>query len=89
VPDGPVGSGSIEPYDVVLLSCEGAQNPATEPTAALQAMKDHADRGGRVYLGHWHNHWLSNGPNPWPSIVAFNFGLGTSGRSPPTSSTSR
>jgi hypothetical protein len=66
---------SLEPYDVVLLSCEGSQNPSTKPAAALQAMKDYADRGGRVYLEHWHNYWLAAGPNPWSSIVTFNFGL--------------
>ena len=65
--------GSLEAYDVVLLSCEGAQNPGTKPGAALQAMKDYADRGGRVYLEHWHNYWLQAGPTPWSSIVAFNF----------------
>lgn len=62
---------SLAPYDVVLLSCEGAQNPSTKPGAALQAMKDYADRGGRVYLEHWHNYWLASGPSPWPSVITF------------------
>src|SRR5690242_12176157 len=37
-------------YDIVLFSCEGAQHPTTKPQAALQAVHDYADRGGRVFL---------------------------------------
>lgn len=70
---------SLEPYDMVLLSCEGAQNANTKPASALQAMKDYADEGGRVYAEHWQNYWLAAGPSPWPSIVTFNTGLADPG----------
>lgn len=60
-------------YDSVLLSCEGAQNPATKPPAALGAMKSYADAGGRIYAGHWQNYWLQAGPVPWPTLATWNF----------------
>jgi hypothetical protein len=67
-------------YDIVLFSCEGGQNPATKPQAALQAVHDYADRGGRVFLSHWHNIWVSgergnpsHGLPDWASIATFDF----------------
>jgi hypothetical protein len=54
-------------YDIVIFSCEGAQNPAgsgmtplanAKPPAALQAVHDYAGLGGRVFLSHWHNIWV-------------------------------
>lgn len=87
----PGGSGSIpsadpwwrsvdnlKQYDIVILSCEGAQNPATKPQAALNAMKEYADVGGRVFMSHWHNIWIggnwannnpSLAPPVWPQIA--------------------
>jgi hypothetical protein len=65
-------SGSaLAAYDVVLLSCEGSQHAETKPAGTLQAMKDYADGGGRVFMEHLHNYWLMAGPNPWPSIVTW------------------
>jgi hypothetical protein len=46
-------------YDIVFLSCEGAQNASTKPQEALDAMKAYADLGGRVFASHWHNIWIS------------------------------
>jgi hypothetical protein len=67
------GSAAITPdlttYDVVLLSCEGGQNPDQKDATALTAMKDYADIGGRVFMSHWHNYWIEAGPAPWPSTV--------------------
>jgi len=67
-------------YDVVLFSCEGGQNPATKPQSAMQAVHDYADRGGRVFLSHWHNIWVSgerdqpsHGLPDWESIATFDF----------------
>jgi len=72
--------GKLSGYDMVLFSCEGGQNPATKPQAALQAVHDYADRGGRVFLSHWHNIWvsgergkLSHGLPDWQSVATFDF----------------
>jgi hypothetical protein len=68
-------------YDIVLFSCEGAQNPGTKPQAAMQAVHDYAGRGGRVFLSHWQNIWmagekgkLGHGLADWQSVATFNLG---------------
>jgi hypothetical protein len=70
--------GKLSTYDLVLFSCEGAQNPSTKPQAAMQAVHDYAGLGGRVFLSHWHNIWLagekakpSHGLADWESVATF------------------
>jgi len=53
------GVDALKAYDIVFLSCEGGQYPATKPQNSLQAMSDYADLGGRVFMSHWHNIWVS------------------------------
>jgi len=50
--------GKLNNYDIVILSCEGAQHPETKPQQALDHLKAYADLGGRVFLSHWHNIWV-------------------------------
>ena len=58
-------------YDLVILSCEGDTYPATKPDAALKAMYDYTNAGGRLFASHWHRYWFSTaartGPNPQPA----------------------
>ena len=49
---------TLKPYDIVILSCEGSQNPDTKSQTDLDAMKAYADLGGRVFASHWHNIWI-------------------------------
>jgi hypothetical protein len=78
---------NLEQYDIVILSCEGDQNPDTKPQAAMDAMKAYADMGGRVFASHWHNIWIGGpfegggsgqAPAVWTSIATWadniNFG---------------
>lgn len=58
-------------YDLVTLSCEGGQYPATKPASALQAMKDYADQAGHVFASHWHNYWIQAGPAPWNTLATW------------------
>ena len=79
---------NMKPYDIVILSCEGGQYPATKPTTALAALKGYADIGGRVFLSHWHNIWVegagtSVAPSEWTSVATWN-NSGTSFNSPPS-----
>ena len=73
---------NLENYDIVILSCEGAQNPGTKPQAALDAMKGYADEGGRVFASHWHNIWIegstqgggNQAPAVWPTVATWSNG---------------
>ncbi len=86
----PGGSGSIpsadpwwrsvdnlKPYDIVILSCEGAQNPGTKGQDGLDAMKAYADLGGRVFASHWHNIWIAGDygggtpTSPWRNVATW------------------
>lgn len=64
---------NLERYDLVILSCEGNQNPNTKPPAAREALKAYTALGGRVFASHWHNVWVQMGPAPWPSTATFDF----------------
>jgi hypothetical protein len=61
-------------YDIVILSCEGITAPDTKKPPALEAMKQYANAGGRIFASHWHRYWFdtsemdSNNPaGPQPS----------------------
>ncbi|NVB84645.1 MAG: carboxypeptidase regulatory-like domain-containing protein, partial [Kofleriaceae bacterium] len=61
----------LKAYDMVILSCEGGQySSANKPQDALNAMKDYADLGGRVFLSHWHNIWISGNYKASPGSIA-------------------
>jgi hypothetical protein len=71
---------ALSPYDIVLLSCEGSQNKTTKPLTALQAMKAYADKGGRVFMSHWHNIWIGGtsgsghyGLAEWEAVATWDF----------------
>ena len=74
----------LKNYDIVFLSCEGGQNANTKPQPSLDAMKAYADLGGRVFMTHWHNIWISghwqgtgNGQKPavWGGTTIANGGI--------------
>lgn len=80
---------NLKPYDIVILSCEGNQYPASKPTSALAAMKAYADLGGRVFMSHWHNIWIegsgtSVAPPEWVAVATWNNSF-TAFNSPPSS----
>jgi hypothetical protein len=65
--------GQLSAYDVVLMACEGGQNPDQKPPTSLQAMVDYTALGGRVFASHWHNYWVQAGPGGFSSVVDFDF----------------
>jgi len=52
----------LRKYDLVLLSCEGAENAASKSVDARRALYDYAAQGGRVFTSHFHHYWFSNSP---------------------------
>jgi hypothetical protein len=62
---------NLDKYDIVMFACECDQETGEKPPAALQALSDYANKGGRVFLSHWQNYWIEAGPQPWPSIANF------------------
>lgn len=62
---------SLRRYDVVLLACEGSQNPGDKPATSLQAMFDYLGSGGRLFASHWQSYWLDGGPEPFPETATF------------------
>jgi hypothetical protein len=66
---------NLKKYDIVIFSCEGDWpsniDAASVSPAALQAVYDYANAGGRLFASHWHNYWLEFAPQPWPTIAQF------------------
>lgn len=60
---------SLLRYDMVILSCEGADFAGDKPEASRQAMFDYASAGGRVFASHWQNYWLRSGPGRFPETA--------------------
>jgi hypothetical protein len=65
-------------YDMILMSCEGADNlwnPPGEklpdgvterrPPAMAEEVRKYADLGGRIFGSHWHHRWI-NSDNVFP-----------------------
>jgi len=67
-------------YDILILSCEGAQHPETKSQAHMDALKAYADFGGRVFMSHWHNIWIegstedggTQAPAVWTGVATWN-----------------
>lgn len=61
---------NLEEYDIILHSCEGDTYLSDKPLEARQALQDFTDQGGRVFMSHWQNVWLNEGPSNGFGAVA-------------------
>jgi hypothetical protein len=62
-------ASNLDKYDIVLLSCEGSEYADQKSSTALQNVYDYANKGGRVFMSHYHYYWISAGPQPWPQAL--------------------
>jgi hypothetical protein len=58
---------ALKKYDIVLLSCEGAETENMNQ----QALHDYADLGGRVFTSHFHYSWFNSGPYASENIATW------------------
>lgn len=72
--NGAPGTQPMASYDLVVLGCEGSTFASEKPAAALQAMEEYADLGGRVLAMHDQYYWLESNvpPSAWPSTAVWN-----------------
>jgi hypothetical protein len=56
------GKSALEYYDIVLLSCECAENRQTKPAAGQQALHDWLGEGGKVFASHYQYTWFRDSP---------------------------
>src|SRR5579872_290825 len=61
---------SLESYDLVLLACECAV-PGNAPPAAVTAMHDWVEEGGRLLATHFHYTWFQNGPADFQGVATW------------------
>jgi len=55
---------TLKKYDVTMMSCNCSEEARTP--ASLTALKAYADLGGRVFMSHYHNNWISA---DWPGVA--------------------
>lgn len=65
---------NLKYYDIVILSCEGSEYPATKPASATAAMQEYVNNGGRVFASHYHYYWFKHGPPDFQSVATWTGG---------------
>jgi hypothetical protein len=63
---------SLKRYDLVLMACDGEENPQDKSQAARDAVKAYSELGGRLFMSHWNNFWLEHGAAPLPTVATWN-----------------
>ena len=62
---------NLKQYDLLLLSCNGVPASMDKSPAAVQAIHDYLNMGGRVFASHWHNYFFEHGTAPFPMVATF------------------
>lgn len=58
-------------YDIVMLSCEGSENPGPK-NGHRAALRDYINTGGRVFATHYHYNWFQgDAPADLQSVATF------------------
>jgi hypothetical protein len=66
-------AASLQSYDAVLLSCEGAETEAPNPAALETYLKN----GGRVFASHFHYAWFTAAGSPFQTYDLGQFQAGS------------
>lgn len=62
---------SLQPFDLVLLSCDGTSDLNNKGPESRQAMHDYLNLGGRVFASHFQEVWLRHGPGALPELATY------------------
>lgn len=67
---------NLRDYDIIIHSCDGDidGNIDAKSQQARQALHQFTEIGGRVFLSHWHNIWLDEGPSDFQDIADWGAG---------------
>jgi hypothetical protein len=70
---------NLMPYDITILSCEGAETVDQPDGGALTAsdqqnLLDYTSAGGRVFASHFHYAWFDTGPFAAENIATWTLG---------------
>ena len=63
---------SLKKYDLILMACDGQENPNDKSDAARAAVRAYSELGGRMFMSHWNNFWLEHGTAPLPTVAGWN-----------------
>lgn len=66
---------AMQPYDMVILSCEGGETANPNP----QALNDYAGLGGRVFASHFHYSWFIQAPFMGYNLATWTRGTNNTG----------
>jgi hypothetical protein len=72
-------AAKLKSYDIVILSCEGAENNDTKSSAARDNIKSYLDAGGRLFASHFHYTWFKNGASPLDTTAKWGSDSGSEG----------
>ena len=61
----------LKNYDLILMACEGGTDSDNKSNQARQNIVDYAGVGGRLFFSHWHNIWIEEGADPFPTAATF------------------
>lgn len=64
-------AAALKKYDMVILSCEGAENNTTKSDAARANLAAYLDAGGRVFASHFHYTWFEHGSGQLPRTASW------------------
>ncbi len=64
-------AAKLKTYDIVVLACEGSENPTTKSPQARANLKDYLDKGGRLFASHYQYEWFKRGATPLPSTATW------------------